>query len=104
MVRSWDCKFTMGQTEKFFKVVLKNSVKRKSMKNLRSSSKRVRKIKSKPKDQAGTSKQEVAANSTINQNKESNETLEMEVAEEEEEKENNGEEEIEDDEEEESLC
>lgn len=99
-VRSWDCKFTLGQTEKFFKVILKNAVKRKSMKDLRSSSKRVRNIKSKPKDQASTSKQEVSANSTItrNQNKESNETLEMEVAEVEEEKENNGEGEIEDDE------
>lgn len=103
MVRSWDSKFTMGQTEKFFKAIMKNAVKRKSMKDLRSSSKRVRKNKSKPKDQASTSKQEVSATSTIDQNKESNETLEMEVAEEEEEKENNGEEEIEDDEDEESL-
>lgn len=90
MVRSWDSKFTMGQTEQFFKLVLRNAVKRKAMKNLRSSSKRVRKIKSKPKDQASTSKQEVSAHSTINQNKESNETLEMEVAEVGEEKENNG--------------
>ncbi|CAH0405511.1 unnamed protein product [Chilo suppressalis] len=81
MIRSWDCKFTMGQTEKFFKVILKNAVKRKSMKDLRSSSKRVRKIKSKPKDQASTSKQEVSADLKINQNKESNETLEMEIAE-----------------------
>lgn len=44
MVRSWDSKFTMGQTEQFFKFVLRNAVKRKSMKDIRSSSKRVRKI------------------------------------------------------------
>lgn len=45
MIRSWDPTFTMAQTEMFFKICLKNAVKRRAMKNLRSSSKRVRKTK-----------------------------------------------------------
>lgn len=46
-VRSWDPTFTMGQTEKFFKISLKNAVKRRAMKDLRFSTKRIQKTKPK---------------------------------------------------------
>jgi hypothetical protein len=43
MVFGWDDSFTIEKMENFFKIVLKNAVKRKAMKNLRASGKRTRK-------------------------------------------------------------
>ncbi|XP_049886910.1 origin recognition complex subunit 1-like [Pectinophora gossypiella] len=40
MVHSWDEKFSVEDSERFFKIVLKNALKRKETKNIRSSSQR----------------------------------------------------------------
>lgn len=45
VVHNWDSTFTVQDYEKFFKIVLRNALKRKTMKNLRTSSKRTHKQK-----------------------------------------------------------
>ncbi|XP_063635192.1 uncharacterized protein LOC134805937 [Cydia splendana] len=79
LIHSWDSAFTIESTESFFKVALKNSTKRKSMKNLRASrTKRRRKNTAKKGIEPIIAKRQGEDTSNIEQeqNKRNNEAME----------------------------